>query len=173
MFSSLLFIVQLLVAVFIIRFHVNMYRLGINPIVSRLNDLTAPLVRPFQRLINRGRYDFAALLVAWIVAILGSFVIFHSFANALILGTLLAFLSTWLNVVMYALFLVVIASWLQTDPRQPIMQIALSCTEWVMAPLRSVIPTLGGLDFSPIVVLLGIGFLKNGVAKLALSSVGM
>ncbi|RED47992.1 YggT family protein [Aestuariispira insulae] len=33
-------------------------------------------------------------------------------------------------------------------------------TEPVMAPIRRVLPAMGGLDLSPIVVLLGIGFLQ-------------
>ncbi len=156
-------IAKLIIAVFLIRFHVNLYRLGANPIVDRLNQLTDPLLLPFRNLLPRGRYDSASVLVAWIIAILAAFLLTRTPGVALIFGTLILFFVTWLNLVMYALFLVIIASWLQTDPRQPLLQIGLCCSEWIMAPLRRVIPPLGGLDFSPIVVLLTISFAKQGL----------
>ena len=46
------------------------------------------------------------------------------------------------------------------------MQIALSCNEWLMAPLRRVIPPLGMIDFSPIVALIAIQAGKYLLARL-------
>lgn len=159
----LLLIAKLIVAVFLIRFHVTFYRIGANPIVARLNQLTDPLVLPFRSILPSRRYDGASVLVAWIIAILAAFLITRAAGIALMFGTLVVFGVTWLNLVMYALFLVIIASWLQTDPRQPLLQIGLCCSDWIMAPVRRVIPPFGALDFSPIVVLLGISFAKQGL----------
>ena len=36
-------------------------------------------------------------------------------------------------------------------------------TEPVLAPIRKILPNLGGLDFSPIVLLLGLQFLKRAI----------
>lgn len=168
----LLLIAKLIVAAFLIRFHVNLYRLGTNPIVARLNQLTDPLVLPFQRILPNSRYDGASVLVAWIIAILAAFLVTMTLGIALIFGTLIVFIGTWLNLVMYALFLVVIASWLQTDPRQPLLQIGLCCSEWIMAPLRRVIPPFGAFDFSPIIVLFGISFAKKGLSLILANLLG-
>lgn len=41
-----------------------------------------------------------------------------------------------------------------------------SLTEPVMRPIRNVLPNMGGLDLSPIVVLIGIFFLQNLIFNL-------
>ncbi len=44
-----------------------------------------------------------------------------------------------------------------------IYRISQAVTEPLLRPIRSVLPTLGGLDFSPIALILIIGFIQNYV----------
>ena len=52
----------------------------------------------------------------------------------------------------------VIMSWVRIDPRQPLAMIVSSLTDPVLGPLR---PPMGGLDFSPMVLLFGLQLLGN------------
>ncbi len=160
---------KLAIALFLIRFHANLYRLGFNPIVSQLNRATDPLVLPFRKLLPPSRFDFGAVIVAAIIALLVTFILFFN-PVAIPLGVLLL-LNTWLNTTFYAILITVIGSWLQTDPRQPVMQIALSCCEWLMAPLRRIIPPVGMLDFSPMAALFLIYLAQQGLARILFGSV--
>ncbi|WP_298080254.1 YggT family protein [uncultured Cardiobacterium sp.] len=160
---------KLAIALFLIRFHANLYRLGFNPIVSRLNRTTDPLVLPFRKLLPPSRFDFGAVIVAAIIALLVTFILFVN-PVAIPLGVLLL-LNTWLNTTFYAILITVIGSWLQTDPRQPVMQIALSCCEWLMAPLRRIIPPVGMLDFSPMAALFLIYLAQQGLARILFGSI--
>ncbi len=160
---------KLAIALFLIRFHANLYRLGFNPIVSRLNRTTDPLVLPFRKLLPPSRFDFGAVIVAAIIALLVTFILFFN-PVAIPLGVLLL-LNTWLNTTFYAILITVIGSWLQTDPRQPVMQIALSCCEWLMAPLRRIIPPVGMLDFSPMAALFLIYLAQQGLARILFGSI--
>ncbi|MFC2503395.1 MAG: YggT family protein [Cardiobacterium sp.] len=160
---------KLAIALFLIRFHANLYRLGFNPIVSRLNRATDPLVLPFRKLLPPSRFDFGAVIVAAIIALLVTFILFFN-PVAIPLGVLLL-LNTWLNTTFYAILITVIGSWLQTDPRQPVMQIALSCCEWLMAPLRRIIPPVGMLDFSPMAALFLIYLAQQGLARILFGSI--
>lgn len=160
---------KLAIALFLIRFHANLYRLGFNPIVSRLNRATDPLVLPFRKLLPPSRFDFGAVIVAAIIALLVTFILFVN-PVAIPLGVLLL-LNTWLNTTFYAILITVIGSWLQTDPRQPVMQIALSCCEWLMAPLRRIIPPVGMLDFSPMAALFLIYLAQQGLARILFGSI--
>lgn len=160
---------KLAIALFLIRFHANLYRLGFNPIVSRLNRATDPLVLPFRKLLPPSRFDFGAVIVAAIIALLVTFILFVN-PVAIPLGVLLL-LNTWLNTTFYAILITVIGSWLQTDPRQPVMQIALSCCEWLMAPLRRIIPPAGMLDFSPMAALFLIYLAQQGLARILFGSI--
>lgn len=59
----------------------------------------------------------------------------------------------------------VIFSWIRVDPYHPtwgpILRFVYQMTEPIMAPVRNVLPSMGGLDISPIIVLLGIGILRR------------
>ncbi len=55
----------------------------------------------------------------------------------------------------------VILSWLAPDGRNPAAQLLWSLTEPVLAPARRLLPPLGGLDFSPILVLFVIHVIRG------------
>jgi len=67
----------------------------------------------------------------------------------------------------YSLILIIRAllSWVSPDPRNPIVQLLVRLTEPVQRPLRKLVPPhrLGGLDLSPMLAILLIQFVKNGL----------
>jgi YggT family protein len=54
-------------------------------------------------------------------------------------------------------------SWVRLDPRNPLTMMVRSLTEPVLAPIRNVLPPIGGLDFSPLVLLIALQVLKGFV----------
>ncbi len=54
-------------------------------------------------------------------------------------------------------------SWFNPDPRNKIIQFLYQITEPVLVPVRRVIPPIGGLDLSILVVLIIIQILRNMV----------
>jgi YggT family protein len=83
-----------------------------------------------------------------------------------ILANLLHAVAVVLNIALSLYFWVVIISailsWVSPDPYNPVVRIIRSLTEPVFAMVRRWLPFtfISGLDLSPIVVLLGIQFLK-------------
>ena len=57
----------------------------------------------------------------------------------------------------------VVMSWVQADRRNPIVQWVYSMTEPVLAPIRRVLPPLGGLDLSPMVLLVVLRVVRDPV----------
>jgi YggT family protein len=55
----------------------------------------------------------------------------------------------------------VIASWLPIDRRHPAVVALERLTEPALAPIRSVLPPIGGLDLSPMVLLIALQFLRR------------
>ncbi len=45
----------------------------------------------------------------------------------------------------------VLLSWVQVDPRNPIVNLIHQLTEPLLAPIRNLLPQGGGMDFSPMV----------------------
>jgi YggT family protein len=52
-------------------------------------------------------------------------------------------------------------SWVGLDYRHPVAARVYDLTEPALAPIRSVLPPLGGLDFSPMILLLLLRFLRD------------
>lgn len=160
LFSLLIYLLQSLL---LLRFHVNAYFLLANPVAWRINQLSAPLVLPLQKVLPRTKYDWSALIVAYLLGLL-----FYLFGTGSALAGLLEglymLLDAWLQLMFYSLVVAVIASWLQTDGRQPFLQVALTLHHWLIQPIRRLLPPLGMLDFSPLVALLiieGLRWLLN------------
>jgi len=59
-----------------------------------------------------------------------------------------------------------ILSFVHHDPYQPLIRFVYDVTEPIMAPFRRLIPAAGGMDFSPIVVLLALTLLQGLVTRL-------
>lgn len=66
---------------------------------------------------------------------------------------------TWLIIIRCIL------SFVRHDPYQPIIRFIYEVTEPIMAPFRKMIPAAGGMDFSPIVVLLAITLVQRIVIQ--------
>jgi YggT family protein len=78
-----------------------------------------------------------------------------------------------LEIYVFIVFAMVIMSWLVgfnvVNMRNrfvaTVADILNRLTEPVLRPIRRVLPTMGGLDLSPVVLLLGIWFLRNLLAE--------
>jgi YggT family protein len=70
-------------------------------------------------------------------------------------------LDTILTIYLYIVIARAIISWVNPDPYNPIVNFLYRATEPVLSRVRRVLPNLGGLDLSPIVVLLIIFFLQK------------
>jgi YggT family protein len=84
-----------------------------------------------------------------------------------------------IDVVLYALhalqWIVIIAaliSWVNPDPRNPIVRFLYTVTEPLFRPFRRLLPPsrTGGIDLSPIFVILAIFLLSRFLARLAVSA---
>ncbi|HKI98755.1 MAG TPA: YggT family protein [bacterium] len=57
-------------------------------------------------------------------------------------------------------------SWVSPDPRNAIVGLVYRLTEPVLAPVRKFTPDLGGIDVSPIIVLVGIQVLEQVLVQM-------
>ncbi len=57
----------------------------------------------------------------------------------------------------------VIASWVQLPASNPIGRVVYGLTEPLLQPIRRVLPPMGGIDFSPLVLLVLVQILKRFV----------
>ncbi|GLC24539.1 YggT family protein [Roseisolibacter agri] len=75
---------------------------------------------------------------------------------------LFALLVAWtFGILKAALFARVISSWFQLSPYSRWIRWAFVLTEWMLRPLRQVIPTLGMVDLTPLVAYFGLTLLQG------------
>ena len=73
----------------------------------------------------------------------------------------MSFVFLILDLYSFILFVTVVLSWLRLSPDNPVVRLLARLTEPVLAPIRERLPSGGGFDFSPMLVLLGIQLLKR------------
>jgi YggT family protein len=84
------------------------------------------------------------------------------FALRHLIEALASILDLALNIYMWVIIARAILSWVNPDPYNPIVRFLYNVTEPVLGWIRQRVPLLfGGLDLSPLLVLLGIVFLRR------------
>ena len=80
---------------------------------------------------------------------------------------LISFIGWLLYLYSYVIIAAALISWVSPDPRNPIVQVLRQITEPVLAPVRRMLPPwkTGGLDLSPIIVLLAIQFIERVILR--------
>ncbi|MFP1723240.1 YggT family protein [Lonsdalea quercina] len=131
-----------------------------NPLSQFVVKLTQPIVGPLRRIIpSLGPIDSASLLLAFLLTTLKYPLLLLIQVGALSLSpmNLLVGLLSLLKSAGYLVFWMVIIrslmSWI-SQGRSPVDYLLYQLTEPLMAPIRRILPAMGGLDFSAMVVIL-------------------
>lgn len=65
-----------------------------------------------------------------------------------------------LTIYMWVVIIAALVSWVNPDPYNPIVRFLYGATEPVLRPIRRRLGIFGGIDFSPLIVILAILFIK-------------
>lgn len=146
-----------------------------NEIGQFVISMTNPLVVPLRRILpSIGVIDTATVLLTILISTLKFYVIYliagrisdvfmivdivdPSILKVISLG-FAGTIEATIYLFMATIFIGIIASWINPHGYHPILSIARSISEPLLAPARNLIPSLGGLDFSPMIVLLFLQF---------------
>lgn len=83
-------------------------------------------------------------------------------------GGLMTVVFAVLNIIKWLVIIAAVISWLNPDPRNPIVQFLYKTTEPLLRPFRRLLPPgrTGGIDFSPLVLILLIVFIEAVLSRL-------
>jgi YggT family protein len=138
-----------------------------NPISQAIVKLTDPAIKPLKRILPTLRgVDFATLLVALLVQLITVCLIMVIYGNylfhpAYIAWSLVGLLSTILDIYFFALIIMVIASWLAPHSNHPALALVHQLTDPLCVPARKLLPAMGGIDFSIILVFVAIRLIDS------------
>jgi YggT family protein len=179
LYAVLIYLIQTLLSLYLIamllRFLLQLVRADFyNPISQFIVKITNPLVVPVRKIIpGIAGLDVASLLLALILQIAGIAAIFLIRFGAipspslLVLGGALGILALLVKIYFFALLAMIILSWVAQGSRHPAIILLYQITEPVMVPFRKLLPPMGGLDFSPILVFILINVIQIVIQSVA------
>lgn len=168
------FLLQTVTVLFIARFLLQACRVDFyNPISQGIIKVTDPVLKPMRMALPGFRnLDFAS----FIAAILAQVVFFYAIAAIFgeFPGTFVqVFVNSGIRVFSFivtafwwSILIMIIASFLAPGSYHPALALLQQITEPLLAPARKLIPPMGGLDFSPILVFLLIGVIQRILPQL-------
>lgn len=168
--EGVLFLVQTIFSMYImavvLRIWLQLARADFfNPLSQLIARITNPVLRPLERVIpSTGRLNLAAVVLGFLLSMLALYL------RVVILGvsvdivplliiSLRYFVGIVLQLIFWILIIRAILSWF-SQGGNPLEIVLHQLTEPMLQPIRRVIPAIGGLDLSVLVVLIGIQFLR-------------
>ena len=146
---------------FLLRFVMQWVRANhYNPLSQFVFKVTSPLVVPARRVLpSVGGLDTPTLAVLIVLEILVTFVVLQLAGQSLpvpqlLLYSLLRLIALTLWFYTGALFVYVLLSWFGDRSGNPMAELLSELVDPLLRPVRRVLPPIGGLDLSPLVVIL-------------------
>ncbi|HET8551191.1 MAG TPA: YggT family protein [Gammaproteobacteria bacterium] len=155
-------LIFLYVLCFMLRFLLQLVRADFyNPLSQALVKITNPVLKPFRRVIP-GYFgvDVAALVIMFLLEVFKVVVIFGVLggyalsAGPVVLFSLRALFVMAIEIYFWSILLQAVLSWVNSGSYNPFTSILYSLNEPILRPARRILPPMGGIDFSPILVMI-------------------
>ncbi|MFT6915184.1 MAG: YggT family protein [Motiliproteus sp.] len=143
-----------------------------NPISQAVAKFTKVPLAPFQQVIPKiAGQDFSALVLAFVVKATTLLLLLLINSRgidllAVTLTSLVGLLRLILDIYFYAVIASVVISWVAPNSYHPAPQLISQLTEPLFKLARRIVPAIGGLDLSPILIFLAIQVLQSQLQRL-------
>ncbi|ATH76726.1 YggT family protein [Vreelandella stevensii] len=152
-----------------------------NPLSQSVVKITQPVVGLFQGFLGpvAGRFDLATLAAGFVLKVVSIVAIFMVVGLGMppIPGLLIAGVAALANAILkiyfFAMIVMIILSWVAPNASHPGALLVMQLVEPIMAPVRKVIPPLGMIDLSPIVVFIAINLVDGLVVGALIRAAGI
>lgn len=170
--DAAIFVIQTLGSLYLLivllRFILQLVRANFyNPLCQFVVRATQPLLKPLRRVIpSMFGLDMSSLVLALLVQMVLFAVIlllngYSVDALFLVPWALIGIFALFLKILFWAMIISVILSWVAPGSHNPGAELVQQITEPVLAPFRRIIPSMGGLDISPIFAFIALQLLQS------------
>lgn len=163
---------ELVIFVVMVRYFLQLFRANFfNPITQSLVRLTDPVLNPLRNVLPKShRHDFASLLVVLglivlMVWVLGVMSVGRVSGMALLFNSLYFIFLLVTDLFFWTILMRAIASWIGNN-RSPAIALLEDLTDPILQPVQKILPPLGGIDLSPLAVLIAIQVVQIFVGNL-------
>ena len=158
------FLVDLLFGLYIfavmLRFFLQIVRADFyNPLCQAIFTVTNPPLRPMRRYIPAvGGVDTASILLMLSLQLLSTYLVFSLLGispsfSGLLLSALAELVSKAIYLLIFAIFIQIILSWVAPGTYNPVIGVIDSITTPLLRPARRIAPPMGGIDLSPMLII--------------------
>ncbi len=169
--NPIIFLIQTLFGLYILavllRFLLQVVRADFyNPISQFLVKATNPPLKVMRRIIpGLGGIDLSSLILAWLlksIEILLILLVGGGAVNLLapLLWAIPELVELVINIYLFGILIQVILSWVSPGNYNPAVGLLYSLTSPLLRPAQKLLPPMGGLDLSPMLVMIGLVLLK-------------
>jgi YggT family protein len=169
--DPVVFLVQTLFGLYIIavmlRFLLQLVRADFyNPISQFLVKATNPPLKPLRRIIpGLGGIDLSSLMLAWLLKTIELFLVFTIAGTSInliapFIWAMPELVELLINIYLFGILIQVILSWVNPGSYNPATALLYSLTGPLMRPAQKILPPMGGIDLSPMLVMIGLILLK-------------
>ena len=143
-----------------------------NPLAHFARALTDWVVQPLARITPaRGRIEWAALLAAVLVCVL---IVLAKLAmvglplapDIILIEAVRQVLNWALTLIIWVTLIYVLISWV--NPMAPVAPALSMLLQPLLGPIRRILPTIGGIDLSPMVLLIAVYIVQMVLGRIAL-----
>ena len=162
-------LLSLAALLFLMRFLLQAVRADFyNPISQSIVKITDPVLKPLRVVMpSYQNLDFAAFVAAMLAKCL--FIYGAASMSGSSYGTIIQLIGTGLlqtlllvlRIFYWSILIGIIASFIAPQNDHPLLLLIYQITEPLLAPARKLLPAMGGLDFSPIIVFLILGVIER------------
>jgi len=153
---------SLYLLIVLLRFILQLVRADFyNPLSQFIVRATHPLLKPLRKVIpSVAGLDLASLVLAILVQLvlmaLTLMLLGYGLENQLqlLVWSIIGVTALFLKVFFFALIISVILSWVAQGSHNPTAMLINQICEPLLSPIRRILPSMGGLDLSPIVAFL-------------------
>ena len=138
-----------------------------NPLAQFVVKATQPIVGPLRRILpSMGPIDTASLVMAFVLSLIKSMVLFMviTFQPIIWISAVLILVKTVGSLIFWVLLVMAIMSWV-SQGRSPIEYVLIQLADPLLRPIRRLLPAMGGIDFSPMILVLLLYVINMGVAE--------
>lgn len=184
--TATIYIVQTLGSLYLLivllRFILQLVRADFyNPLSQFVVKATQPLLKPLRRIIpGFGGLDLASLVLAVLLQLLLMVAVLTlmgygvgGYLLQLLAWSIIGVTALFLKVFFFALIVSVILSWVAPGSYNPAAQLVNQICDPLLAPIRRILPNLGGLDISPIFAFIALNLIDMLVINNLAAMTGM
>ena len=167
-----IFLIQVLFGFYLLavllRFLLQLFRADFyNPLSQFIVKITGPALRPLRRIIPAvGKIDTASLVLLWLLqslelALIALILVYPANLLGSLLWAIPELVGLCINLFLILILIQVILSWVSPGgARHPASGLLYALTEPLLRPVRRLLPPFSGLDFSPMVAMIGLVLLR-------------